>query len=75
MNALADGEGVNRAYAQRVVRLAWLSPDLKRSILEGTTSTGMTLKRLLQEDIPLAWTDQRRPFRNHNLSAASSSSS
>ena len=61
MNALADGEGVNRAYAQRVVRLAWLSPDLKRAILEGTTPTGMTLKRLLQEDIPLAWADQRRP--------------
>jgi hypothetical protein len=60
MNALADGEGVNRVYAQRVVRLAWLGPDLKRSILEGTTPTGMTLKRLLQEDIPLVWADQRR---------------
>jgi len=58
MDALAAGEGVHRAYAQRVVRLAWLSPTLKRAILEGATPTGFTLKRLLQVDIPLVWRDQ-----------------
>jgi hypothetical protein len=58
MNDVADAAGMNRAYAQRVVRLAWLSPQMKRSILEGTTPQGFAVKRLLQEDIPLAWEDQ-----------------
>jgi len=63
MNALADREGVNRAYAQRVIRLAWLSPALKRAILDGATPAGTSLKRLLQEDIPLAWPDQINAWR------------
>ena len=58
MDALAASEGVHRAYAQQVVRLAWLSPTLKRAILEGATPPGFTLKRLLQVDIPLVWSDQ-----------------
>jgi site-specific DNA recombinase len=60
MNDVADEAGLNRAYAQRLVRLAWLSPPMKRAILDGTTPQGFALKRLLQEDIPLAWDDQRR---------------
>jgi hypothetical protein len=63
MNRLADDASVNRAYAQRVVRLAWLSPALKRAILEGAVPASFTLKRLLQEDIPLAWADQGRSAR------------
>jgi len=60
MDALADNDGVHRAYAQRVVRLAWLSPMLKRSIVEGGAPGALTLSRALQQDIPLAWTDQLR---------------
>ncbi|MFI4933792.1 MAG: recombinase family protein [Caulobacterales bacterium] len=62
MDGLAGREGVHRGYAQRVLRLAWLSPTLKRSILEGTAPAGLMLRRLLQEDIPLAWVDQARAF-------------
>ncbi len=51
--------GVNRAYAQRLIRIAFLSPELKRDILEGTASEGLNLQRLMQSDIPLAWADQR----------------
>jgi hypothetical protein len=58
MDGLSDAEGVNRAYAQRVVRLAWLSPNLKRAVLDGGTPARLTLKRLLQEDIPLGWAEQ-----------------
>jgi hypothetical protein len=60
LNAIADEEQVNRAYAQRVVRLAWLSPELKRAVLDGKALARFTLSRLLQEDIPLVWTEQRR---------------
>ena len=59
MNALADAEAVHRAYAQRVVRLAWLCPILKRAILEGDEPGKLTLTRLLQEEIPLGWADQQ----------------
>ena len=59
MDALADQEGVHRGYAQRIVRLAWLSPSLKRSIVHGHTPGGLTLSRLLQEDIPLSWPEQQ----------------
>jgi site-specific DNA recombinase len=58
MDALADADGVHRAYAQRVVRLAWLSPSLKRAILEGGHIGGLTLSRALAEDIPLEWDAQ-----------------
>ena len=58
MDALAAADGVHRAYAQRVVRLAWLSPKLKRAILDGESLGGFTLSRALAEDIPLGWADQ-----------------
>ena len=58
LTTLIDAEGVNRSYAQRLVRLTFLAPPLKRAILEGRTPAGFTLNRLLQGDIPLSWDDQ-----------------
>jgi site-specific DNA recombinase len=49
---------MNRSYAQRVARIAFLSPDLKRAILDGRQPPKLSLRRLLQEDIPSAWQDQ-----------------
>lgn len=46
-------------YETRLVRLAFLAPDLQSDILAGRISVGITLKQLLVDEMPLAWPDQR----------------
>lgn len=48
--------------ARRIVRLAFLAPDLQRALLEGRQPRRLTLARLLEGEIPLAWSDQKRLF-------------
>ena len=50
------------AYDRKVVRLAFLAPDLQRAILEGRQAPGLTLSRLLDEPISPDWDRQRRIF-------------
>ena len=50
------------AYERKLVRLAFLAPDLQRDILEGRQAPGLTLQRLLHEPLPLAWDRQRQVF-------------
>lgn len=47
-------------HRRRLVRLAFLAPDLQRAILTGTQPAGLTLTRLLEQDMPLDWREQRR---------------
>lgn len=42
--------------------LAFLAPDIQRSILEGRQPPGLTLKRLISGEIPLNWAEQRAMF-------------
>jgi site-specific DNA recombinase len=46
--------------ARRILRLAFLAPDLQRAILEGRQPRHVTLARLIDSDIPLLWCEQRR---------------
>lgn len=50
------------AYERKLVRLAFLAPDVQRAILEGTQAPSLTLARLLHEPIPTDWADQRRAY-------------
>ena len=50
------------AYERKLVRLAFLAPDLQRDILEGRQAPGLTLQRLLHDPLPLAWDRQRQAF-------------
>ncbi len=50
------------AYDRKLVRLAFLAPDLQRAILEGRQAPGLTLSRLLNEPISPDWDRQRRMF-------------
>ena len=63
---IVEEERVNKTYAQRLIRLAFLAPEIKRNILEGHSLGDVTLTRLLQGAIPLAWADQRRLFSPHS---------
>lgn len=56
----ADIVSPTSAYERKLVRLAFLAPDLQRAILEGRQAPGLTLSRLLDQPIPLDWNSQRR---------------
>jgi hypothetical protein len=60
--ALATAEGVSRNYVNRVLRLAFLSPEVVNAILDGTAPTDINLERLRDvKHIAPSWTKQ------HNL--------
>jgi DNA invertase Pin-like site-specific DNA recombinase len=46
--------------ARRILRLAFLAPDLQQAILEGRQPKSLTLAHLIESDIPLLWSEQRR---------------
>ena len=49
---------LNEAHVRRILRLAFLAPDIVEAIVEGRQPRTLTVKILLRS-IPLAWTDQR----------------
>ena len=50
------------AHLRRLVRTAFLAPDLQRAVLEGMQPQSLTLERLMRSDLPLDWDEQRRLF-------------
>ena len=45
----------------RVLRLAFLAPNIVEAILEGTQPVTLSTKRqLLHQNLPFRWSDQRR---------------
>ena len=59
---LAQEEGVKASYVARVIRTAFLSPDLKRAVLSGRQSPSLTLQVTMTKGVPLDWDDQRALF-------------
>jgi DNA invertase Pin-like site-specific DNA recombinase len=56
---LAKREGLTAAYVVRIVRLAFLSPAMLKSIIEGTLPAHLTVKRLTAPDaVPARWDRQ-----------------
>jgi hypothetical protein len=49
---------LNDAYVRRLLRFAYLAPDVDEAIVEGRQPRSMTVKRLLQ-GIPCIWAEQR----------------
>jgi hypothetical protein len=52
---------LNDAYVRRLLRFAYLAPDVAEAIIEGRQPRSMTVKRLLQ-GIPCIWADRRTAF-------------
>jgi site-specific DNA recombinase len=52
---------LNDAYVRRLLRFAYLAPDIVEAIVEGHQPRSMTVKRLLQ-GVPCVWADQRAAF-------------
>ena len=49
-------------YHRRLLRLAFLAPELQRAILAGRQPPGLTLKQLLEQRLPLLWSEQAGAF-------------
>jgi len=49
-------------HKRRMLRVAFLAPDLQQKILEGRQPASLNLERLTRGDIPLCWVEQRRMF-------------
>ena len=51
----------SRSLLRRIVRLAYLAPDITTAILDGRQPANLTAARLSQtSELPLAWSEQRR---------------
>jgi len=57
---LAKRDGISRRYIRRLVGLAFLSPELVETILQGRQSVELTATRLTELDLPLDWTEQQK---------------
>lgn len=60
---IARAEGVGATYAARVLRTAFLAPDLKRAILDGRQPAKLSLQAIITGALPLGWREQRELFR------------
>ncbi|MGE3511453.1 MAG: recombinase family protein [Vicinamibacterales bacterium] len=61
IRTIAKEEGVTDRYISRIMRLAFLAPDIVEAILEGHQPADLELERLLK-GVPLEWGEQRRRF-------------
>lgn len=63
ITAIANCEKLTRSYITRVLRLAFLSPDVLKSLLDGKAPAHLTTDRLTVTDaVPARWEDQRKMF-------------
>jgi DNA invertase Pin-like site-specific DNA recombinase len=60
LDRIAQSAGVSRSYFTRLVKLAFLAPDITKAILEGRHPPNLTASRLINHaGLPLGWKDQR----------------
>jgi site-specific DNA recombinase len=60
LEAVAQEEEITASYATRLVRLAFLAPDIIAAIFAGKQPSGLTANKLMADTrLPLAWQDQR----------------
>jgi hypothetical protein len=65
LKEIAAGEGISSSYATRLLRLAFLAPDIVTTILNGRHSPQLTANRLMDDTrLPLDWVAQRESFRS-----------
>ena len=59
---LARAEDINPTYAARMLRVAFLAPEIKAKIIEGLTDERLSLQNIMRQEVPLDWDDQRALF-------------
>ena len=61
LRRIAAAVGKSERYVSKVIRVAFLAPDLVEAVLEGRAFIGLTLAKLTK-DLPSDWNEQRRLF-------------
>ena len=54
-------------YLRRLMRLAFLAPDIQRAILDGRQPRSLNLEALMAMELPLDWSAQRRMVERTDL--------
>ncbi|MFN3838142.1 MAG: recombinase family protein [Brevundimonas sp.] len=62
LETIADEEKLNQSYASRMLRVAFLAPDLKQAVLDGTAPEALSLYAIMHRGLPLDWDEQRAMF-------------
>ena len=61
ITAFAQQEQMTGSYVARLIRLAWLAPDIVQAILHGVQPPALTVMTLmLSGPLPMEWREQRR---------------
>ena len=61
LGKVAEREGVSGSYFTRLVRLAFLSPDITKAILDDRHALDLTAAKLMEASrLPLDWQQQRK---------------
>ena len=61
IDACARAMGATASYFSRIVRLAYLAPDITAAILEGRQPSSLSATRLVETPgLPLGWGEQRK---------------
>ena len=56
---IAKSQGVHHSYVSRLIRLAFLNPEITEAILDGRQPLGLTAAKLMQVSrLPLEWRAQ-----------------
>jgi hypothetical protein len=61
LREIANELGVHERYVSRILRTAFLAPDIVEAIMEGRQPPQMTVERL-RLGAPIAWDNQRKVF-------------
>jgi hypothetical protein len=59
VSEIGDAENISKSYVSRILRLAFLAPDIVEAILAGRTDQGMMLEQL-ERPLRACWEEQRR---------------
>ena len=57
---LARRLGCNERYVSKVLRLAFLAPDIAQAILDGRQPRRVTVTHVIGAELPLSWNAQRK---------------
>jgi DNA invertase Pin-like site-specific DNA recombinase len=61
-SSLVDAEGIADCYDRKLIRLAFLAPDIQSAILNGRQPASLSLKDLIDAEMPGSWPTQRQKF-------------
>ena len=60
LQKIAQREGRCRKQLTQLVKLSWVSPRIVEAIVEGSHPSMLSRKRIMETELPLAWSEQEQ---------------